>query len=220
MLGFTGMFPIRNSIPEIDRPDANVDRRLHFYKKGETIPSLHDGVWQVCKGIVQLSTLYPNGEEGLLGWVGPSMCFGPWFTFLQTYQAKALSEVYLLCFSVSEIETSPYLCQQLLPQVNRRLRQMEAMLAIAGLRRVEDRINQLFLLLKQEVGQPVSEGTRLSIRLTHQDIAAAIGTSRVTVTRMLGDLKRRGGISLDSKRHIILQDAYFARVTEEALLRV
>ncbi len=214
------MFPIGNNIAEIDRPDASVDRRLHYYKKGETIPSLYEGVWQVCKGIVQLSTLYPNGEEALLGWVGPSMCFGPWFTFLQTYQAKALSEVYLVSLSVSKIEASPNLCQQLLPQVSRRLRQMEAMLAIAGLRRVEDRIHQLLLLLKQEVGEPVPEGTRLSIRLTHQDIAAAIGTSRVTVTRMMGDLKRSGSLTLDSKRHIILKDADFARVADDTLLRV
>lgn len=214
------MFPICNSRTDINRPDASVDRRLHYYKRGDTIPLLYEGLWQVCKGIVQLSTLYPNGEEGLLGWVGPSMCFGHWFTFLQTHQAKALSEVYLVSFSISEIEASPQLCKQLLPQVSRRLRQMEAMLAIAGLKRVEDRIRQLLLLLKQEVGEPVPEGTRLSVRLTHQDIAAAINTSRVTVTRMLGDLKREGILTLDAKRHLIIKDSALARIGEDSLLRI
>lgn len=192
---------------------------MHYYAKGEMIPEVAQGVWQVCKGIVQLSTLYPTGEEGLLGWVGPSMYFGPWLTFLQTYQAKALSDVYVTSFSISEIEASPRLSQQMLPQINRRLRQMEALLAIAGLRRVDERLQQLLLLLKQEMGQPVPEGIRLSIRLTHQDIAGAIATSRVTVTRIFGDLKRSGAIILDAKRHIIIKDVDFWRTFEVPILR-
>lgn len=214
------MFSTSHSLLETDRHDASEERRLHFYAKGELIPSMPEGVWQVCKGIVQLSTLYPSGEEGLLGWVGPSMCFGPWLSFLQTYQAKALSDVYVMWFSQSEIETSPTLCQQLLPQLNRRLRQMEALLAIAGLRRVEERLHQLLLLLKQEIGQPVPQGTRLSIRLTHQDIAGAIGTSRVTVTRILGQLKQQGTIALDPKRYIIIKDTSFVSSADPAVLRV
>jgi CRP-like cAMP-binding protein len=79
----------------------------------------------------------------------------------------------------------------------RRLRQMEAILAIAGQRRVDDRLYQLLLLLQQEFGQPVVEGTRLNIRLTHQDIANAICTTRVTVTRMLGKLQQQGLIGRD-----------------------
>ncbi|ABG53855.1 putative transcriptional regulator, Crp/Fnr family [Trichodesmium erythraeum IMS101] len=45
------------------------------------------------------------------------------------------------------------------------------------------------MLLKQEFGQSVPNGTRLNIHLIHQDIAAAIGTTRVTITRLLGKLK-------------------------------
>lgn len=181
------------------------ERRLHFYAKGENIPTVSQGVWRVCQGIVQLSTFYPNGEEGLLGWVGSGMCFSLWLTSLETYQAKALSDVYLIWYSIGEIENSPNLAKEILPQLTRRLRQVERMLAIAGYRRVEDRLRQLLLLLQQEIGQNVSEGTRIMVRLTHQDIANAINTSRVTVTRLLGQLKRKGVISFDSKRHLIIK---------------
>lgn len=212
------MGPTSRAILETDPQDASQERRLHHYSKGEPIPTKPQGVWQVCKGLVQLSTLYPSGEEGLLGWVGPSMCFGPWLTFLQIYQAKALSDVYLMWFSLDEIEASPELSHQLLPQLNRRLRQMEALLAISGLRRVEDRLHQLLVLLKQEIGQPVAGGTRLTIRLTHQDIASAISTSRVTVTRLFGQLKQQGLIAIDSKRHIILKDTGFGGAACPTLL--
>lgn len=91
---------------------------------------------------------------------------------------------------------------------------MEAMLAIAGQRRVDDRLYQLLLLLKQEFGQPIAEGTRLNIRLTHQDIANAICTTRVTVTRMLGRLQQAGAIDRDSDRHLILTEKAFAIPSE------
>jgi len=78
------------------------------------------------------------------------------------------------------------------------------MLAMVGCRRVEDRLRQLLLLLQMEVGQPVTGGTRLSVRLTHQHLASAIGTTRVTVTRLLGQLREEGRLLIDESRHIIL----------------
>jgi CRP-like cAMP-binding protein len=206
-------------IHEMDKWQIYQEKALHFYAKGEKIPMLGPGIWQVAQGLVQLSTLYPTGEDGLLGWVGPSMCFSPSFSCMQTYQAKALSHVHLMWFSLREVETTPHLAEEMFPQLMRRLRQVEAMLAIAGQRRVEDRIVQLLMLLKQEMGQSVNEGTRLMVRLTHQEIASAIGTSRVTVTRILGKLRKEGAIALDAKRHIIIKDCQFQSMMDCSVLR-
>ena len=46
-------------------------------------------------------------------------------------------------------------------------------------------------LLANEYGQPCEHGLRLNPRLTHHDIAGALGTTRVTVTRVIGVLERR-----------------------------
>ncbi|MDY6807120.1 MAG: Crp/Fnr family transcriptional regulator [Cyanobacteriota bacterium] len=195
---------------ETPRPSAEVQRHLHLFIKGETIPEREAGIWQICQGLVRLSTFYPRGEEGLLGWVGPSMCFSASFSYLQSNRATAISDVCLMWYSNGEIEASPELAQELLPKLGRRFRQTEALLAIAGLRRVEDRLQQLLLLLKQEFGQPTEEGTRLSIRLTHQDIAGAINTTRVTVTKLLGKLQQQGLIKRDKHRHFIIAKDAFA----------
>ncbi|GAB4176912.1 MAG: Crp/Fnr family transcriptional regulator [Coleofasciculaceae cyanobacterium] len=189
-------------------------RRLHFYGKGETIPLVSQGVWQVCQGIVQLSTLCQNGEEVWLGWAEPSTFFGQWFSLLQTYQATALSDVHLIWFSLAEINASPRLAQTLLPQMVRRQRQTEALLAISGQRRVEDRLQHLLLLMKREIGESVAEGTRIGVRLTHQNLANAIGTTRVTVTRLLSKLKNEGAIGIDRDRHIILKNDSFKNVAD------
>ena len=208
------MAPTSRAIIDTKQHHVDSERHLHFYQKGETIPLMSQGLWQICQGLVRLSTLYPVGEEGLLGWAGPSMCFGSCFSYLQTYRATALSDVCLMCYTMIEIEASPKLTQELLPQLGRRFRQTEALLAIAGQRRVEDRLHQLLLLLKQEFGQSVDDGTRLNIRLTHQDIAAAIGTTRVTVTRLLGKLKQEGWLSIGKDRHLILRNETFANSSD------
>jgi CRP-like cAMP-binding protein len=161
-------------------------------------------IWIVCRGVVQLSTLYPSGDEALLGLAGSSMPFGMPLTLIYPYQAAALSDVDLMGLTMMEVEQSPTLAREIFHHLGRRLRQTEAMLAMVGCRRVEDRLRQLLLLLQMEVGQPVPEGTRLSVRLTHQHLASAIGTTRVTVTRLLGQLKEEGRLLIDENRHIIL----------------
>lgn len=197
-----------HKLRDIERSDYELSsaRPKHIFLKGEIIPLKPQVVWQVCQGIVKLNTMNENGAEVLVGLAGPSMPFGANLTSLQTYQATALSQVQLVCFSLTEIANSPNLAQTVLPKINQRLRQTEALLAISGQRRVHDRFHQLLLLLKQEIGQPMEQGTRLSVRLTHQNLADACSTTRVTITRLLGKLQAQGKVRLDSQSHIILID--------------
>ena len=201
--------PSSRAILQIEPHESTEVRRLHFYAKGQKIPLISQGVWQVSQGLVQLSTLCQNGEEVWLGWAEPSTLFGNWFSLLTAYQATALSDVHLVWFSLSEINSSPRLSQAILPQMVRRMRQTEALLAIAGNRRVEERLQQFLLLMKREIGEPVEAGTRIGVRLTHQNLANAIGTTRVTVTRLLNKLKQEGTITFDSDRHIVIRHENF-----------
>jgi CRP-like cAMP-binding protein len=161
-------------------------------------------IWVVCRGVVQLGTLYDTGDEALLGLACPSMPFGLSLALIRPYHAVALSDVDLMRLTLNEVEQSPVLAQGIFRHVTRRLRQTEAILAMVGYRRVEDRLRHLLLLLKQEVGQPVAGGTRLTVRLTHQQLANTIGTTRVTVTRLLSQLREEGWLTIDRHRHIIL----------------
>ncbi|MBR8830228.1 MAG: Crp/Fnr family transcriptional regulator [Chlorogloea purpurea SAG 13.99] len=195
-----------NNSDSLSRDDKGESRRLHFYDRGEQIPLATEGVWQVYRGVAQLSQVSVGGEEILLGWVQADGFLGMWLTDLESYGAKALTEVYLRWFSLGEIEANPTLSQALLTQSLRRLKQSEALLAIGGLKRVEEKLQQLLKLLQQDLGQPIAGGNRLSVRLTHQNLANAIGTTRVTITRLLGDFQRQGLITLDQERHLIILD--------------
>ena len=176
-----------------------INPQKQTYLKGEIIPVKSQVIWQVCQGLVKLSTVGENGEEVLVGLVSADMIFGANLTRLQTYQATALSEVQLVSVPWTEIDNP-----SIKAQINQRLHQTEALLAISGQRRVKDRFYQLLQLLKQEIGQKVESGTRLNVRFTHQDFADACSTTRVTITRLIGKLQKEGEITVDSKNHLIL----------------
>jgi len=186
--------------------DLSENRSIYQHCKGETISLNPSKIFYVCQGLVKLSTFCETGEEVLTGLAGEKMVFGSSLTSLQTYQATALTDVELVSIDVAEIAQSPALSHALLPKFNQRLRQTESFLAISGRQRVQDRLHYFFLLLKQEIGQSVPEGTRLNVRLTHEEIASACCTTRVTITRLMGKLQQEGVIKFDSKRRIILQN--------------
>lgn len=186
--------------------DLSQGRPVFKYSKGEAIPLNPLVIWYVRQGLVKLSTFCETGEEVLLGLATTQMVFGSNMTSLPIYQAIALSDVELVSIYLAEIAVTPILSDTLLPKINQRLKQTEAFLVISGRRRVEDRLHHLLQLLKQEVGEPVEEGTRLSVRFTHEDIANACCTTRVTVTRLMGKLQQQGLISFDVKKHIVFKN--------------
>lgn len=192
----------------LDAPeyDPRLDRSLFQYSKGDMIEFEPQSIWLVVEGVVKLTTISERGEEMLVGLVGDSMVFGPSLTALHTYQAIALSDVKLALIPISEIAQSPKLAQSILSSLKQRLQQTESLLAIYGQIRVEERLNSLLMLLKQAIGQPVEQGTRLRARLTHQDFASACCTTRVTVTRLLGKLQEQGKITQDAHNHLVLKE--------------
>lgn len=185
---------------------AELDYPVQLYHKGETILLDHQAIWQVRSGLVKLTTFSHSGQEVLIGLAGALTPFSPSLTALPIYEATALTDTQLWCIPLTDFATSPALKQRLLPQISQRLKQTELLLAIYGQTKVADRLYCLLGLLKQEIGQPVADGIRLSVRLTHEDLATACCTTRVTITRLLSKLQQQKKLSVDSQHHLILNE--------------
>lgn len=194
------------SITIQNESDIIQNRTVYKYSKGENICIGPRVIWYVHQGVVKLSTFCETGEEVLIGLAKAGMVFGSTMTGLNIYQATALCDVELVSFDQAEIAASPTLNHSLLLKINRRLQQTECLLLNSGRLRVQERLHHLLQLLKQEIGETVPQGTRLNVRFTHEDIASACCTTRVTITRFMGILEQHGLISFDSKNHIILKD--------------
>lgn len=197
---------------EIPRPDgirqlleASFQKRnLVHLGVGSSVPLLRHQVWLVVRGMVKLGAITFHGDEMVLGLAGPNEPFGDPFADVEAYEARTLCDTDLLCFSLTEIEQDPRLCSAMLKALAQRHRQSQSLLALMSLRRVEERVRGFLELLVNDYGQPCDEGLRLDLRLTHQELASAVGTTRVTVTRVIGALKEQGWLCFDARRRLIV----------------
>ncbi|TVQ13327.1 MAG: Crp/Fnr family transcriptional regulator [Leptolyngbya sp. DLM2.Bin27] len=180
------------------------ERALVPYPAGRSLPLRTNEVLIICRGIVQLFTIQPDGGETLLGLAGPSMPVGLPLTAVDPYWATALTDVDVLALPMAEIEGSSVLMAGLFRHLTLRLQQAEAWLALSGKRLVADRLQHFLLMLARDFGQVEPSGIRIPMRLTHHQLAAAIGTTRVTVTRLLKEFKEAGWLTVD-QRYMVLQ---------------
>ena len=176
---------------------------LITYSAGRNIPLQHQDLHIIYRGVVQLHTIHADGGETIVGLCGPSMAFGKAISSVEPYWATALSEVDVLPLSMAEVAASPALMAGIFPQLVRRLQQAEAWLAISGIRLVSDRLRFVLVQLAQDFGHVETGGVRIKLRLTHHQIATIIGTTRVTVTRLLRDFKDEGWLSIQQRQLIL-----------------
>lgn len=79
----------------------------------------------------------------------------------------------------------------------RQLRRSREMLDEAEMP-VGARVTRAFLRLAHQFGMPADDkedGVKLPLALTHEDLADLTGSSRVTITRILGELRNEGALS-------------------------
>ena len=179
-------------------------RNLVHLTAGSVVPLLKNNIWLVLRGMVKLGAISVHGDELLLGLAGPNEPFGEPFSTVEAYEAVALSNCDLLCLTTAEFEQSSQLCIAMMDAVAARYRQAEFMLSLLGLRRVEERVRGFLEMLAQDYGQPCDDGLRLNLRLTHQEMASALSTTRVTVTRVIGLLRDEGWLKIDPQRHLVI----------------
>ena len=196
-----------------DRLSPNIYREketgliLEFYEKGEEIRLSNAGIWQVYRGVVQLSKVDVAGKKIILGWITTNHAFDNRNEHDVKYHAQALSDVYIGFLTPQYLRICPQIMAELITKLSYRLLKTEQLLTIVAIKRVEERLWELLLMLKEEMGQPVLEGTRLAVRFTHQNLANVIGATRVTVTRVLGELQTKNWLEFDRDRHIIIKKA-------------
>ena len=179
-------------------------RNLVRLSSGSVVPLLKNSLWLVVRGMVKLGAVTVHGDELLLGLAGPNEPFGEPLSTVEAYEVVTLTDCDLLCVTLAEMHEMPELSRKLLDAVVLRYRQSEYLLSLLGLRRVEERVRGFLELLAQDYGVPCDQGLRLNLRLTHQEMASALSTTRVTVTRVIGLLRDEGWLKIDAERHFVI----------------
>jgi hypothetical protein len=158
------------------------------YGPGNLISLSGDDALEVLEGVVALTVLHPEGTEVLLGLYGPGQ--------ILTGQPDDTCCIQIYAHTETLVQIQLWQDAVRRPDVNEklrdRLRQMEAWAAMQLRPNLEARVMGILLLLAEQFGRRTSNGTLLEVRITHAQLASAVGATRTTVTRPLGKLRRRG----------------------------
>lgn len=163
----------------------------------------------LVKGAVKLSRVYEAGEEITVALLRENSVFGVLSLLTKQrsdrfYHAVAFTPVELLSVPIEQVEKAlqndPDLPMVLLQGLSSRIIQTEMMIETLAHRDMESRLVSFLLILCRDFGMPNGTGITVDLKLSHQAIAEAIGSTRVTVTRLLGDLRDQEKISIHKKK--------------------
>ena len=166
-------------------------------------------VYFLVKGAVKLSRVYEAGEEITVALLRENSVFGVLSLITgqksdRFYHAVAFTTVELLSAPIEQVERSltenPELSMVMLRGLSSRILQTEMMIETLAHRDMGSRLVSFLLILCRDFGIPTEEGIRIDLKLSHQAIAEAIGSTRVTVTRLLGDLRDKEMIAIHKKK--------------------
>jgi CRP/FNR family cyclic AMP-dependent transcriptional regulator len=171
-------------------------------------------VYLLASGRVKLLRGSPGGREVTFGLVNPLDIFGETglFTSLSTYaySAEAIEDSVVISFRRTDfeaaMETSIDALMQLFQLQTKSRLAAEARLADFIFYDVTARLARLLVSLSGTYGRSTKTGTLLKLKVTHQELANLIGSTRETTTLILSEFKRRGLIEF-AGRKIIVVDA-------------
>jgi CRP-like cAMP-binding protein len=173
-------------------------RRRHFSPRS-LLTVNPNSLWRIEAGVVRTMTWLEDGTNITLGLWGPGDVVGKFFSSVDPYQIECLTKVGATYLQVSEWqqkETALLAC----------IKQSETLLVIRSYKRTDEMLFRLLSWLAKRFGRDVEQGHLIDLRLTHQDLADILGSTRVTVTRLLSQFEQQGLIARLPLHRIVLKE--------------
>jgi CRP-like cAMP-binding protein len=167
-------------------PKVNLYEKYTFRRR-ELLPLEDQDFWQIEVGAVRTFTLTENGTPITLGFWGSGEVLGHNLAGVRPHIAECLTEVKILPLKSFE-------CQNYNQTLLTYLHDTQALLQMRT-GRIQARLELLLDWLANKFGRHYGQGQLIQLRLTHQEIADTLGTSRVTVTRLLSQMEQAGRLS-------------------------
>lgn len=181
------------------------------YHKGELICQAGDNanyIYLLEKGRAKIYYIGNNGKELLLWFC----CDGDVFGLNEALQNLKRTTYIQACSSCSvitiprarfltQLSLDPEMAMHVINLLSNRLHQVGQRMMHLVASDVQARIKLALANLAEQYGVRDEKGVRIEMRITHQELADMVGTSRQSVTSILNELKRQGVIHL-AQRHL------------------
>jgi CRP-like cAMP-binding protein len=170
-----------------------------------------DGLWVVAEGRIKISRLSPSGREQVLHTEGPGATLGEVPLFDRegyVASASALTAARLLWLPRRELETlcrrRPEVALAIVATMAGRIRAFASLAGGLALRPISERLGWLLLAEARRAGRAGPRGIDFTLPGTREEIAARIGIVRELVSRSLTAFTRRGLITVQGRRCVLL----------------
>lgn len=169
-----------------------------------------DGVLLMTTGRAKICSYTDDGKQAILAFIEPGEIFGE-LALLGSQEREEYAEaiekstVILLPSDVMQelLESNPQVSLGVTKLLGLRRQRIERRLKYLLFRSNRERLVSLLLELAEQYGQETEAGIQLRIKLSHQDLASVIGSTRETVTVLLGELQGEGLIATGRRKLII-----------------
>jgi CRP/FNR family transcriptional regulator, cyclic AMP receptor protein len=202
--GFLGALTAKQRLQlSMDSPQRGLARGAFLFMPGDECA----GVYIVVAGRIKISRTQENGRELTLGMVEAGELFG-----LECLQglaeretaAQAMEDCRIMLISEGRMQgllrEQPELSIVLIGLMGQKLRSSEQVIERLLLKDVKARLAALLLDLAARCGEPAERGILLAARITHQELANLIGSTRETTTATLNQFKRNRLIDMECRR--------------------
>ena len=177
----------------------SVDFKRSKFARRSVLPLGRDYLWQIETGVVRTLTWLEDGTTVTLGLWGSGDVVGRVLSQADTFQIECLTPVEATLLPLER-------WYQVNEALIRHIQQIQEFLEILHCRSVDASLLRLLSWLAKKFGQEVAQGQLIDLRLTHQEIAEIMGTTRVTVTRLLKELETQGIIQRLPRKFIVLHE--------------
>ncbi len=183
--------------PSLYPGSTNLKRRR--FPRHSLLPFEQNYLWRIENGVVRTLTYREDGTPITLGLWGSGDITGKVLSKGEGYQMECLTLVEATILPLNR-------WQEVTEAAIQHIQKSQEFLEILHCRSVDASLFRLLTWLGKRFGREIQQGKLIDLRLTHQEIAELIGSTRVTVTRLLNDFEKRGIIQRLPHQVIVLQD--------------
>jgi CRP/FNR family transcriptional regulator, cyclic AMP receptor protein len=159
----------------------------------------------IVTGRVKLSTVSEQGKEMVFGILGPGEFFGE-ISLLdgeaRTATVTAIEPTELLIIErrdfIAFLERHPAVAIRLLGTLALRLRLTNELFEDTIFRNLSARLAKRLLILSESCGEKTSQGTRIRLKLSQQEIGNMISASRESVNKQMRGWEEEGMIKFEN----------------------
>ena len=179
------------------------------YRQGE----YGDALYVLVSGVMKLFRPYSGSKEATLRLLRSWDIFGH-LAFAGEARQRAYAEAVTECrvtkipkvFVERAVKQEPRVAFKIMTLLELRLVQYEELVKCLLPRETEVRLANLLPLLAQKFGERQDGVVTIELRLTHQDLAAMVASTRESVTKVLNEMRNRDLIEVEAGR-ITLKDS-------------